>query len=163
LSNALPAPTLPAFSWAKIQLLLPDAIAIALLGSIESLLSAVVADGMSGARHRSNCELAAQGVANVASAAFGGICVTGTIARTATNIRAGARGPISGIFHSLYLLVFLITAGPLVSYIPLAALAGVLILVAWHMAEKEAFWSLLVTSRGDAVVLLVTFLLTIFV
>ena len=163
LANSLPAPSFPSFSFEKIQALLPDAVAIALLGSIESLLSAVVADGMSGSRHRSNCELAAQGVANVASALFGGICVTGTIARTATNVRSGARGPIAGMFHSLYLLAFLMIAAPLVGYIPLAALAGVLIVVAWHMTEKDAFRTLIVGSRGDAVVLLATFLLTIFV
>jgi SulP family sulfate permease len=163
LPNMVPPPSLPAFSFAKIQAVLPDAAAIAILGAIESLLSAVVADGMSGARHRSNCELAAQGVANIASAIFGGICVTGTIARTATNIRAGARGPIAGMFHSLYLLLFLIAAAPLVAYIPLAALGAVLVMVAWGMAEKEEFWSLLSGSRGDAVVLSATFLLTIFV
>ena len=103
---------------------LPDAIAFALLGAIESLLSAVVADGMTGRRHRSNCELVAQGFANIGSALFGGICVTGTIARTATNVRAGARGPVSGMLHSLFLLLFMLIAAPLASYIPLAALAG---------------------------------------
>lgn len=159
----LPSPSLPTFSWAKLQAVLPDAMAIALLGAIESLLSAVVADGMTGRRHRSNCELAAQGIANLASVAFGGITVTGTIARTATNIRAGARGPIAGLFHSGYLLLFLIVAAPLVAYIPLAALGGVLAVVAWNMTEKEEFRSLLRGSRGDAFVLLVTFLLTIFV
>ena len=163
LPNMLPSPALPAFSLAKLQAVFPDAVAIAILGAIESLLSAVVADGMSGARHRSNCELAAQGIANIAAAICGGICVTGTIARTATNIRAGARGPIAGMFHCVYLLAFLLVAAPLVSYIPLAALAAVLVTVAWRMAEKEEFWSLLRGSRGDAVVMLATFLLTIFV
>jgi SulP family sulfate permease len=163
LPNTLPSPSLPTFSVEKVQAVLPDAFAIAILGAIESLLSAVVADGMSGARHRSNCELAAQGVANIASVIFGGICVTGTIARTATNIRAGARGPLAGIFHCVYLLVFLMIAGSLVAYIPLAALGAVLVTVAWRMAEKDEFWSLLRGSRGDAVVLLATFLLTIFV
>lgn len=161
--RTLPAPSLPAFSIEKLQAVLPDAFAIALLGAIESLLSAVVADGMSGRRHRSNAELGAQGVANVASVVFGGMCVTGTIARTATNIRAGARGPISGIFHCFYLLLFLAVAAPLVGYIPLAALGAVLLIVSWNMAEKEEFWSLLRTSRGDALVLLATFLLTIFI
>ena len=161
--RTLPAPSLPTFSMAKLQAVLPDAFAIALLGAIESLLSAVVADGMSGRRHRSNAELGAQGVANIASVMFGGICVTGTIARTATNIRSGARGPISGILHCLYLLLFLAVAAPLVGYIPLAALGAVLLIVAWNMAEKEEFWSLIRTARGDAVVLLATFLLTIFV
>ncbi len=159
----LPTPALPPFSLDKLQAVLPDGIAIALLGAIESLLSAVVADGMTGRRHRSNCELSAQGVANIVSILFGGICVTGTVARTATNIRSGARGPVSGIFHCGYLLVFLVLAAPLVGFIPLAALGAVLAVVAWNMAEKEEFWSLLRGSRGDAVVLLATFLLTIFV
>jgi SulP family sulfate permease len=161
--RSLPSPALPTFSIEKVQAVLPDGIAIALLGAIESLLSAVVADGMTGRRHRSNCELSAQGLANIGSILFGGICVTGTVARTATNVRAGARGPISGIFHCGYLLVFLFVAAPLVGFIPLAALAAVLAVVAWNMAEKEQFWSLLRSSGGDAVVLLSTFLLTIFV
>jgi len=158
----LPLPALPPFSLAKAQVLLPDAIAFALLGAIESLLSAVVADGMTGRRHRSNCELVAQGFANIGSALFGGICVTGTIARTATNVRSGARGPVSGMLHAIFLLLFMLIAAPLASYIPLAALAAVLVTVAWNMAEKHEFALLLRTSRGDAVVLLATFLLTIF-
>ena len=161
--RSLPSPALPAFSIEKVQAVWPDGLAIALLGAIESLLSAVVADGMTGRRHRSNCELSAQGVANIASIVFGGICVTGTVARTATNVRAGAHGPVSGIFHCGYLLIFLIVAAPLVGFIPLASLGAVLAVVAWNMAEKEEFWSLLRSSRGDAVVLLSTFLLTIFV
>jgi SulP family sulfate permease len=161
--RSLPSPALPAFSIEKVQAVLPDGLAIALLGAIESLLSAVVADGMTGRRHRSNCELSAQGVANIVSIVFGGICVTGTVARTATNVRAGAHGPVSGIFHCGYLLIFLIVAAPLVGFIPLASLGAVLAVVAWNMAEKEEFWSLLRSSRGDAVVLLSTFLLTIFV
>ena len=144
------------------QAVLPDALAFALLGAIESLLSAVVADGMTGRRHRSNCELVAQGVANIGSALFGGICVTGTIARTATNVRAGARGPVAGMLHALFLLLFILLAAPLAGYIPLAALAGVLAVVAWNMAEKHEFATLLRSSRGDAAVLLATFLLTVF-
>jgi len=158
----LPLPALPVFSLAKLQAVLPDAIAFALLGAIESLLSAVVADGMTGRRHRSNCELVAQGFANVGSALFGGICVTGTIARTATNVRAGARGPVSGMLHSMFLLSFMLIAAPLASYIPLAALAAVLVVVAWNMAEKREFATLIRSSRGDALVLLATFLLTVF-
>ena len=158
----LPWPAWPAFSLEKAQAVLPDAIAFALLGAIESLLSAVVADGMTGRRHRSNCELVAQGFANIGSALFGGICVTGTIARTATNVRAGARGPISGMLHSVFLLLFMLIAAPLASYIPLAALAAVLVVVAWNMAEKREFATLIRSSRGDATVLLATFLLTIF-
>jgi SulP family sulfate permease len=158
----LPSPAWPVFSLEKVRAVLPDAIAFALLGAIESLLSAVVADGMTGRRHRSNCELVAQGFANIGSALFGGICVTGTIARTATNVRAGARGPISGMLHSLFLLLFMLIAAPLASYIPLAALATVLVVVAWNMAEKQEFATLIRSSRGDATVLLATFLLTIF-
>jgi len=158
----LPWPAWPVFSLSKVQAVLPDAIAFALLGAIESLLSAVVADGMTGRRHRSNCELVAQGFANIGSALFGGICVTGTIARTATNVRAGARGPVSGMLHSVFLLLFMLIAAPLASYIPLAALASVLVVVAWNMAEKHEFVTLIRSSRGDATVLLATFLLTIF-
>ena len=132
--QALPWPAWPVFSFDKARAVLPDAISFALLGAIESLLSAVVADGMTGRRHRSNCELVAQGFANIGSALFGGICVTGTIARTATNVRAGARSPISGMLHSLFLLLFMLIAAPLASYIPLAALAAVLAVVAWNMA-----------------------------
>jgi SulP family sulfate permease len=158
----LPWPAWPQFSLEKARAVLPDAIAFALLGAIESLLSAVVADGMTGRRHRSNCELVAQGFANIGSALFGGICVTGTIARTATNVRAGARGPIAGMLHSVFLLLFMLIAAPLASYIPLAALASVLVIVAWNMAEKHEFGTLVRSSRGDATVLLATFLLTIF-
>jgi SulP family sulfate permease len=160
--EGLPAPHLPPMDWAKVEAVLPAAFSFALLGSIESLLSAVVADGMTGRRHRSNTELVAQGVANVASGLFGGICVTGTIARTATNVRAGAHGPLAGIAHSLFLLLFILVAAPLASYIPLAALAAVLALVAWDMVEKPAFATLLRASWGDATVLLVTLGLTLF-
>ncbi|MBX6741897.1 MAG: SulP family inorganic anion transporter [Acetobacteraceae bacterium] len=160
--NSLPAPRLPDMSAEKIAAVLPNALAFALLGGIESLLSAVVADSMSGRRHRSNCELVAQGLANIASALFGGICVTGTIARTATNVRSGANGPVSGMLHSVFLLLFMLVAAPLAAYIPLAALASVLAVVAWNMAEKHEFATLLRSSRGDAVVLLATFLLVIF-
>lgn len=160
--SQIPMPSLPAVSLDKVVEVLPSAIAFALLGAIESLLSAVVADGMTGRRHRSNCELAAQGVANIVAPLFGGICVTGTIARTATNIRAGAHGPFAGIIHSVCLLVFILVAAPLAYFIPLAALAGVLAVVAWNMIEKPAISSLLTASRGDALVLLSVFFLTIF-
>jgi SulP family sulfate permease len=160
--RSLPMPHLPDLSLARIEAVLPAALSFALLGAIESLLSAVVADSMTGRRHRSNCELVAQGAANIASSLFGGICVTGTIARTATNVRAGARGPISGMLHSLILLGFMLIAAPLASLIPLASLAAVLVVVAWNMAEKHEFAILLRASRGDAVVLLTTFLLVVF-
>jgi SulP family sulfate permease len=160
--RTLPAPSLPPFDLAKLRAVFPDALAIALLGAIESLLSAVVADGMSGRKHRSNCELVAQGAANIAAVTFGGMCVTGTIARTATNVRAGARSPVSGMLHSGYILLFMILAAPLAAYIPLASLGGVLAVVAWNMAERDEFLSLLRASWGDATVLMATFLLTIF-
>jgi SulP family sulfate permease len=117
---------------------------------------------MTGRRHRSNSELVGQGAANIASALFGGFCATGLIARTATNIRAGARGPIAGMLHAVFLLLFMLVAAPLASYIPLAALAAVLAAVAWNMAEKHQFTTLVRASRGDAVVLLATFALVVF-
>lgn len=160
--RSLQMPALPPVSFDRMIDVLPDAFAFALLGAIESLLSAVVADGMTGRRHRSNCELVAQGFANIASALFGGICATGTIARTATNVRAGAHGPVAGMVHSAILLALVLVAAPLASYIPLSALAGVLAVVCWNMFEKQAFATLLRASRGDALVLLATFLLVIF-
>jgi len=159
---SLPAPRLPDLSPTRIAALLPAALSFTLLGAIESLLSAVVADSMSGSRHRSNCELVAQGVANVGSALFGGICVTGTIARTATNVRAGARGPVAGMLHALFILAFILVAAPLAGYIPLAALAGLLATVAWNMIARDQVMTLLRASRGDALVLAATFLLVIF-
>jgi SulP family sulfate permease len=160
--HGLPIPSLPALSLGKAIEVLPSAFAFALLGSIESLLSAVVADGMTGRRHRSNCELVAQGVANIGSALFGGLCVTGAIARTATNIRAGARSPVSGMMHSAFLLAFMLIAAPLARFIPLSALGGILAVVAWNMAERHQFLNLLRASKGDALVLMSTFLLTVF-
>ena len=162
LPNTLPAPSLPVISLAGLQAVLPDAVSILLLGSIESLLSAVVADSMTGRRHRSNCELVAQGAGNIASALFGGLPSTGLIARTATNIRAGARSPVAGLFNAAFMLAFMLIAAPLASYVPLAALGAVLAVVAWNMAERHEFAALLTASRGDAAVLLATFLLTIF-
>jgi SulP family sulfate permease len=151
---------MPAASWDTLVAVLPAALSFTLLGGLESLLSAKVADGMTGRVHRSNMELVAQGFANIASALFGGISVTGTIARTATNIRAGARSPVSGMLHAAFLLGFMLIAAPLASYVPLAALAGVLVVVAWNMAEKREFASLLRNWRAAAV-LLATFGLTV--
>lgn len=162
LPRVLPMPALPVLSAESVMAALPFALSFTLLGAIESLLSAVVADGMSGRQHRSNAELVAQGVANVGSALFGGFCVTGTIARTATNVRAGSRGPVSGMLHALFVLGFMLVAAPLAAFIPLAALGGVLAVVAWNMAEKEEFWNLVKSSRGDAMVVIVTFLLVVF-
>jgi SulP family sulfate permease len=160
--NVLPAPKLPEMSWAKVIAVLPAAISFTLLGAIESLLSAVVADGMTGRRHRSNCELVAQGAANIGSALFGGFCVTGTIARTATNVRSGAHGPVSGMLHAVFILLFMAVAAPLAAYIPLAALAGVLAIVSWNMVEKTAIGVLVRSGWGDVAVLSATFFLTIF-
>ncbi|MEQ3626186.1 MAG: SulP family inorganic anion transporter [Tateyamaria sp.] len=160
--STLPAPSLPSLSMETILAVLPAAMSFTLLGAIESLLSAVVADGMTGRRHRSNCELVAQGAANIGSSLFGGFCVTGTIARTATNVRAGAHGPVAGMLHAAFLLLFMLVAAPLASFIPLAALAGVLVVVAWNMIEKSAIAILVRSGCGEATVLGVTFLLTIF-
>ena len=160
LPSGVPPLKLPAFSTAAVMEVLPTALSFTLLGAVESLLSAKVADGMTGRRHRYNMEVVAQGIANVASALFGGISVTGTIARTATNIRAGAVSPVSGMAHALFVLVFMLVASPLASFIPLSTLAGVLVVVCWNMAEKEEFIRLLHGWRS-AVVLLATFGLTL--
>jgi len=161
--DSLPSPALPRFDLARLPEILPTAIALALLGGMESLLSAVVADGMSGRQHRSNCELVAQGYANIGCAFFGGICATGTIARTATNIRANAHGPVSGMLHALFLLLFMMLAAPLAAYVPLAALACVLALVAWNMIEKETIAKIFKHDRAAASVIALTFLLVAFV
>ncbi len=158
--HGLAAPHLPMLSWALAMQVLPTALSFTLLGGIESLLSAKVADSMTGRVHRSNMELVAQGIANIVSACFGGISVTGTIARTATNIRAGAESPIAGILHSAFLLAFMLVAAPLASYIPLPALAGVLLVVCWNMAEKKEFARLL-KNWSAAAVLIATFGLTL--
>jgi len=133
-----------------------------LLGGLESLLSAKVADGITGRVHRSNMELVAQGIANMAVALFGGVSVTGTIARTATNIRAGARTPVAGILHAMFPLAFMLVAAPLASYVPLSALAWLLVVVAWNMIERRELAGLLTQWRA-AVVLLATFGLTLLV
>ncbi|MEZ5563304.1 MAG: sulfate permease [Gammaproteobacteria bacterium] len=158
----LPLPALPEFSLAKIQAVLPSAFTIAFLAGIEALLSAVVADGMTGYRHRSNQELVGQGVANVASALFGGLPATGAIARTATNIRAGALTPVAGMLHAAFVLLFVLFGTPLMAFVPMAALAAILFVVAWGMSEYERFVSLLRIPGGDRVVLLLTFGLTVF-
>ncbi|MCP5328192.1 MAG: STAS domain-containing protein [Sinobacteraceae bacterium] len=163
LPATLPAPQLPAFDLAQMRALVPSAFTIAFLAGVESLLCAVVADGMTGRRHKSNCELVAQGVANCGSALFGGLPATGAIARTATNIRAGAVSPLAGVLHALFLLLFMLVLAPLVSYIPLASLAAVLLMVAWNMSEVEQFTHLMSAPPGDRLVLLTTFGLTVLV
>jgi len=161
--TSLPMPVVPHIDWATIQKLIRPAFTIALLGGIESLLSAVVADGMIGGHHRSNMELVAQGTANIFSAVFGGIPATGAIARTATNIRNGGRTPIAGMVHSVTLLIILLFVGKLAALIPMATLAGVLIIVAYNMSEWRNFISILKLSKSDAAVMVVTFLLTVLV
>ena len=160
LPHGLLVPVLPVVNLHLALQVLPGALSFTLLGGIESLLSAKVADGMTGRKHRSNMELVAQGLANIASALFGGISVTGTIARTATNVRAGGVSPLSGIMHATFLLLFILVAAPLASFVPLAALAGVLVVVSWNMAEKAEFIRLLRDWR-TAAVLLATFGLTL--
>jgi len=161
--TGFPAPHLPMLSFALVQHVLPAAFTIALLGGIEALLSAVVADGMSGYSHRSGQELVGQGVANIASALFGGLPATGAIARTATNVRAGGRTPLAGMLHAIFLLIFMLLAGPLIGHVPMAALAAILLVVAWGMSEAERFRSLLRMDAGERALLLLTFALTVLV
>ena len=153
LPHGLPMPSLPPVTPHLLLALLPAALSFTLLGGIESLLSAKVADGMTHRKHRPNMELVAQGIANIASALFGGISVTGTIARTATNVRAGAASPLAGMMHSGFLLLFLLVAAPLASYVPLSALAGVLVVVSWNMVERREFAPLLKHWRTAAVLI----------
>ena len=161
LPQGWPPFTLPHLRAEHIEPLLPSAFTVALLGAIESLLSAVVADSMSGDRHNSNVELVAQGLANIASPLFGGIPATGAIARTATNIRSGALTPVSGMVHSLTLLVILLVAAPLARFIPLATLAAVLFVVAWNMGEWREIGGVLRQAKADIAVWAVTFALTV--
>lgn len=164
--HTLPVPSLPALdgvTFDRMVELLPSAFTIAFLAGVESLLSAVVADGMTGRRHRSNCELVAQGAANLGSVIMGGIPATGAIARTATNIRSGARSPVSGILHAVFLLLFMLLLAPLMGYVPLAALGAVLAVVAWNMSEYKHFLHLMSAPVGDRLVLLLTFGLTVLV
>jgi SulP family sulfate permease len=160
--TGLPSFAMPAFSWELVQQMVPAAFTIAMLGAIESLLSAVVADGMAGTKHDSNRELMAQGVGNMVLPFFGGIPATGAIARTAANIRNGARTRMSSVIHALVLLAILLVAAPAAKYIPLAALAAILMMVAVNMSEIPHFMHLLKSPKQDAAVLITTFLLTVF-
>jgi len=161
--NTLPAPHFPAVTWPMIQQMFPPALTIAILAALESLLSAVVADGMMGTRHRSNMELVAQGAGNIVSVIFGGVPATGAIARTATNIKSGGNTPVSAIIHCVFLLLVLLVIGKWAALIPMATLAAVLIVVAYNMSEWREFVHLLKSPRGDVAVLLATFLLTVFI
>ena len=158
---SMPVPETIPINWSTINLLLPAAFTIAMLGAIESLLSATVADGITGDKHNSNTELIAQGAANIVVPLFGGIPVTGAIARTMTNINNGGRSPIAGIIHAVVLLLILLFLGPLTKHIPMSCLAGVLIIVAYNMSEWRTFCSLLKNPKSDVIVLLVTFFLTV--
>ena len=161
--RGLPSFVVPDLSLATIQAVFPSAITIAMLGAIESLLSAVVADGMTGDKHSANGELAAQGLGNIFSSLLGGIPATGAIARTAANIKNGAKSPVSAMVHALVLLAFTMLFGGVASAIPLATLSGVLLVVAWDMSDLERFWSMRLAPRSDVLVLLVTFSLTILI
>ncbi len=161
ISNVLPEAQMPALSWDTIKGLVSPAITIAILGAIESLLSATVADGVIGDRHSSNTELIAQGVANLASPLFGGIPATGAIARTMTNINNGGRTPVAGIIHAAVLLLIFLFLMPLAQYIPMACLAGVLVIVSYNMSGWRSFFSIMKNPKSDVIVLWVTFLLTV--
>ncbi len=159
----LPSPQFPVITWTSFQELFSPAITIAILAALESLLSSMVADGMTGTRHRSNMELVGQGAGNIASAIFGGIPATGAIARTATNIKSGGKTPIAAVIHSIFLLLVLLFIGEWAAMIPMATLAAVLVVVAYNMSEWREFQHLLKSPRGDVAVLLATFLLTVFI
>lgn len=161
--SSLPLPSIPSFDVSTIIKLFPTAVSIAVLAAIESLLSAVVADGMIGSKHDSNMELIAQGIANIASPLFGGIPATGAIARTATNIKNGGKTPVAGIIHAVTLLLIMVLLGRFAVYIPMAALAAVLVSVAWNMAGIPSVKALLKGQKSDICVLAVTFLITVFI
>ena len=161
--TTLQAPTIPEVSWKTMTRLFSPAITIAMLGAIESLLSAVVADGMIRSRHRSNMELVAQGMANILSPLFGGIPATGAIARTATNVKSGGRTPVAGIIHALVLLLIMIFFGSWATLIPLPTLAAILLVVSYNMSEWHSFLKILRSPRSDVAVMLVTFALTVIV
>jgi sulfate permease, SulP family len=161
--NTLPMPSIPSFTFEQIKELIPAATTIALLAAIESLLCAVVADGMTGQRHKSNTELVGQGIGNIGSILFGGIAATGAIARTATNVKSGAKTPLAGIIHAIFVFIFMFALAGIIIKIPMATLAAILIIVSWNMSEIEHFKHILKGPRSDAAVLMVTFLLTILV
>ncbi len=163
LPKGLPMPNFPSVEWAALPQLVKPAFVIALLAAIESLLSASVADGMTGSRHHPNTELIGQGAGNIASALFGGLPATGAIARTATNIRSGGKTPVSGIIHAVTLLLILLLAGQYAAIVPLPALAGILAIVCWNMAEVSTFSHLLTGPKQDRAVLMITFILTVLI
>jgi SulP family sulfate permease len=161
--NSLPTPQIPSIDWQMVKEMFSPALTIAILAGLESLLSAVVADGMMGTRHRSNMELIAQGTGNIVSVIFGGVPATGAIARTATNIKSGGKTPVSAIIHCVFLLLVLLFIGKWAALIPMATLAAVLVVVAYNMSEWREFVHLLKSPGGDVAVLVTTFLLTVFI
>ena len=161
LPSHLPMPSFPSLSVDRVLELLPSAFVIAFLAGVESLLSAMVADKMSGGQHRPNAEVIAQGFANVGSSLFGGLPATGAIARTATNVRAGGKTPVAGIIHALTILIAMLVAAPLAGYLAMPALAGLLILTAWNMSEPHKWKSYLSAPRADQFLLLLTLVLTV--
>ncbi|MBU0632664.1 sulfate permease [bacterium] len=163
LPRTLPSPSLPVFDFALIKSLIPDALTIALLAAIESLLSAVVADGMTGRTHKSDTELIAQGAANIGSVFFGGIPATGAIARTATNIKSGAKTPLAGIIHGIVIALFMFTFAEWIVKVPMAVMAAILMIIAWNMSEIHHFRHILQGPKSDAMVLVTTFILTVLV
>ena len=163
LPSTLPKPDISFFDLSRMRDLVSPAFTVAMLAAIESLLSATVADGMTGGRHRSNTELIAQGIANIGSSIFGGIPATGAIARTATNIKAGGKTPVAGIIHAITLMLLLLFLAPLAKRIPLSCLAGILVVVSYNMSELDHFLDIFKAPRSDVVVLLTTFLLTVLV
>ncbi|MCC6427003.1 MAG: sulfate permease [Phycisphaerales bacterium] len=160
--SSLPAPAMPGFSWSLVREMVPSAFTIALLGAIESLLSAVVADGMTGHRHKSDQELIGQGVANIASSFFFGLPATGAIARTTANVKAGGQTPVAGLMHAVFVLIFMLAMAPLAKMVPLPALAAILVMVAANIAQVDEFRYLMRAPKSDVIVLLATFLLTVF-
>lgn len=163
LPHTLPAPGLPPFDFSQFKTLIAPAFTVAMLGAIESLLSATVADGMTGERHRSNTELIGQGIANIGSAFFGGIPATGAIARTATNVKSGGQTPVAAIVHAAVLALILLILGPFAKMVPMAALAGILVVVSYNMSEIWRFFGMFKAPKSDWSVLLLTFILTVFV
>jgi SulP family sulfate permease len=161
--STIPTPSLPAIDFATVKAMFGPALTIAILAAIESLLSAVVADGMIGGKHRSNTELIAQGIANIASPLFGGIPATGAIARTATNVRNGGRTPIAGIVHAIVLLLIMLLFGRWAALVPMSCLSAILVVVAYNMSEWRSFRSMLRSPRSDVIVLVLTFVLTVIV
>jgi SulP family sulfate permease len=162
LPRTLPMPYFD-FDFHRVLDVMPDAITIALLAGIESLLSAVIADAVIGSRHKPNCELIAQGLANIGAVVFGGMPATAAIARTATNIKTGAQTPVAGMIHAVVVFLLLYTCSSLVGHIPLASLAAILVVVSWNMSELPHFYRLMKTSRSDVVILLTAFFLTVLI